>query len=154
MSDAINHNLTFISSFLCLCPVSAPLNPFPLGRCRHGQIVHRKELRALFFGFLQLLFFFNPSPSPVESCITKKKSGIYAWVCVLTTPKVLDSSSPALKSERGWAPSLSPAALLSLPSWQRGGEDTQGVGQKTEANSFICSSFPAHALFLRSVSFV
>lgn len=81
-------------------------------------------------------------------------------VCVRTTPKVLEFLSPALKSERGWAPSpslsLSLSALLffslSLPAGQRGGEDSQSGGGTEDRSCFqptlslslsLCVLFPA-----------
>lgn len=145
MSDVINHNLTFISSFLCLCPVSAPLNHFPPGRCRHGQIVHRKELKALFSGFLQLLFFFNPSPSPVESCITqKKKQHLCVSVCSHNSmgPGFLESCATE------WLSSFSLSGCTPFPPIlaERRGRHSGG-GTENRSKLFYLLFFPCPCSF-------
>lgn len=129
---------------------SAPPSHFPLGRCHHGQIVHRKGLTSA-HNFLCLSFFNTSSLSPVEICIPTRKAACVC-VCVRATPKgpgIPESCArTASVAELSLCLSLHTPFLFSSCSRpdREGGEDSQGVGQKIEAA--FSQLFLSHPLLL------
>lgn len=85
---------------------SAPPSHFPLGRCHHGQIVHRKELERA-HNFLSVFLFNTSSLSPAEICIyTTRKAASVCCACVRACEELQKVQIPAL-GQQAWLSSLS-----------------------------------------------